>query len=258
MSRHTKIGAGCEQNYSSARVIHYPPLPPHFDLSQLQLSDEDCVLLRKHEHVDYGSLTLLFPDPKVGGLQVRSTCRVGCCREVVGRAWDWSSFVELWRGYMIVVCREIKSLCSIKRLFLKVVLCREVAGRTDWSTSVDLKRGCRVILCKAVKSVERLFLEVVLCREVIKGYLFSGSISPCFEVVLLSFVICYNYSYVLGKIGPRWMDWCSMSSQRYPRQPRCLHAQMDQWQVPSNCKSYLPVFHDYRSRQGRGELGFLI
>ena len=69
MRKHTKIGQGCEENYSSARVLHYPPIPPS-NLEDFQLSSEDKVHLRKHEHVDYGSITLLFPDPNVGGLQV--------------------------------------------------------------------------------------------------------------------------------------------------------------------------------------------
>jgi len=66
--RHTKIGMGCQDNYSSMRVLHYPALPS--DLQHVQYSKEDNMPLKKHEHVDYGSLTLLFPGPDIGGLQV--------------------------------------------------------------------------------------------------------------------------------------------------------------------------------------------
>ena len=68
--KHTKLGHGCQDNYTAVRVLHYPPLPPDFDFGLALVSEEDQTVLRKCEHVDYGSLTLLFPDPKIGGLQV--------------------------------------------------------------------------------------------------------------------------------------------------------------------------------------------
>ena len=33
--KHKKIGIGCEENYSSARVLHYPPLPSSLDHVQV-------------------------------------------------------------------------------------------------------------------------------------------------------------------------------------------------------------------------------
>ena len=58
---HQKIDQSSEENYSTLRLLYYPPLPPTYDIKPGQL--------RCGEHVDYGSITLLFQDPN-GGLQV--------------------------------------------------------------------------------------------------------------------------------------------------------------------------------------------
>ena len=50
--------------------MQYPPIPQSYDFGKFPISNEDHVYLRKREHVDYGSLTLLLPDPNIGGLQV--------------------------------------------------------------------------------------------------------------------------------------------------------------------------------------------
>ena len=63
------IGKGVEKNYSSIRACYYPPFPESFEFSQLPRS-HDNYHIRMNEHVDFGSITLLFPDPIVGGLQV--------------------------------------------------------------------------------------------------------------------------------------------------------------------------------------------
>ena len=63
MNTHTKMGLGAKDSFTTLRFLYYPPLPPTMDLKPGQL--------RCGEHVDYGSLTLLFQDPH-GGLQVRS------------------------------------------------------------------------------------------------------------------------------------------------------------------------------------------
>ena len=54
-------GNTTKQSYTTARVLYYPPLPSVGDIKPGQL--------RCGEHVDYGSITLLFQDPN-GGLQV--------------------------------------------------------------------------------------------------------------------------------------------------------------------------------------------
>ena len=69
VKKHNEIGKGVEKNYSSIRLIYYPPLPESFDFSKLPCTDDNCYM-RMNEHVDFGSITLVFPDPKVGGLQV--------------------------------------------------------------------------------------------------------------------------------------------------------------------------------------------
>ena len=53
--------AGHTDSYTTCRVLHYPPLSPTQAIKPGQL--------RCGEHVDYGSLSLLFQDP-TGGLQV--------------------------------------------------------------------------------------------------------------------------------------------------------------------------------------------
>ena len=59
---HQKIGQGFEKTYTTMRPLYYPPLPPRADIKPGQL--------RCGEHVDFGSITLLFQDPS-RGLQVR-------------------------------------------------------------------------------------------------------------------------------------------------------------------------------------------
>ncbi len=51
-----------QESYTTLRLLYYPPLPYSFIIKPGQL--------RCGEHVDYGSITLLFQDPN-GGLQVR-------------------------------------------------------------------------------------------------------------------------------------------------------------------------------------------
>ncbi len=65
MKRHQKIGQGSSDNYTALRLLYYPPLPPSLNVKPGQL--------RCGEHVDYGSITLLFQDPN-GGLQVSGYC----------------------------------------------------------------------------------------------------------------------------------------------------------------------------------------
>ncbi len=61
---HSSIGHGATYNYSSIRSVYYPPIP------EASAGTSDEVKLRAHSHVDFGTMTLLFPDP-IGGLQVR-------------------------------------------------------------------------------------------------------------------------------------------------------------------------------------------
>ena len=58
---HSKMGLGSDHNLTTLRLLYYPPLPPDREIKPGQL--------RCGEHVDYGSITLLFQDPS-GGLQV--------------------------------------------------------------------------------------------------------------------------------------------------------------------------------------------
>ena len=55
------MGKGAGFNLTTLRLLYYPPLLPDSDIKPGQL--------RCGEHVDYGSITLLFQDPS-GGLQV--------------------------------------------------------------------------------------------------------------------------------------------------------------------------------------------
>ena len=55
------MGHGSAKSFTAMRLLHYPPLPPDTVIKPGQL--------RCGEHVDYGSITLLFQDP-TGGLQV--------------------------------------------------------------------------------------------------------------------------------------------------------------------------------------------
>ena len=57
------MNRGSDVNLTTLRLLYYPPLSPSGDMQPGQL--------RCGEHVDYGSVTLLFQDPR-GGLQV--TC----------------------------------------------------------------------------------------------------------------------------------------------------------------------------------------
>ena len=56
------MGRGPSESYTVMRVLYYPPLPPSSEIKPGQI--------RCGEHVDYGSITLLFQDPN-GGLQVQ-------------------------------------------------------------------------------------------------------------------------------------------------------------------------------------------
>ena len=60
VNAHQKIG-DAEKNGTTLRLLHYPPLGQNTIIKPGQL--------RCGEHVDYGSVTLLFQDP-IGGLQV--------------------------------------------------------------------------------------------------------------------------------------------------------------------------------------------
>lgn len=52
------MGEGDKHNFTTMRLLHYPPLPPDSQIKPGQL--------RCGEHVDYGSITLLFQDPSGG------------------------------------------------------------------------------------------------------------------------------------------------------------------------------------------------
>ena len=82
---HKDMGMGSGYNMTTLRALYYPPLPAGWPVKPGQM--------RCGEHVDYGSITLLFQDPG-GGLQVRReyvrgggclcipffslTCGIGC------------------------------------------------------------------------------------------------------------------------------------------------------------------------------------
>ena len=61
---HRDIGKGSTHNMTTLRALYYPSLPSTLPIKPGQI--------RCGEHVDYGSITLLFQDPG-GGLQVRIT-----------------------------------------------------------------------------------------------------------------------------------------------------------------------------------------
>ena len=61
VTSHSKMGLGSDHNLTTLRLLYYPPLPPNIEIKPGQL--------RCGEHVDYGSITLLFREPG-GGLQV--------------------------------------------------------------------------------------------------------------------------------------------------------------------------------------------
>ena len=60
VNSHQEIG-DTEKNFTTLRLLHYPPLGQNTTIKPGQL--------RCGEHVDYGSVTLLFQD-SIGGLQV--------------------------------------------------------------------------------------------------------------------------------------------------------------------------------------------
>ena len=61
VKNHQNLTDDITPSYTTARVLYYPPLPSSSHIKPGQL--------RCGEHVDYGSITLLFQDPS-GGLQV--------------------------------------------------------------------------------------------------------------------------------------------------------------------------------------------
>ena len=61
VNAHQNMGKGAGFSLTTMRLLYYPPLPPESEIKPGQL--------RCGEHVDYGSITLLFQDP-IGGLQV--------------------------------------------------------------------------------------------------------------------------------------------------------------------------------------------
>ena len=71
VTSHSKMGLGSDHNLTTIRLLYYPPLPPDIEIKPGQL--------RCGEHVDYGSITLLFQDPS-GGLQVLHGTTVHVCK----------------------------------------------------------------------------------------------------------------------------------------------------------------------------------
>ena len=69
VKHHQKMGRGYRDSYSTLRNIHYPPIPPDWEVKQGQ-----C---RCGEHVDGDSITLIYQDP-TGGLQVRRNLHSAC------------------------------------------------------------------------------------------------------------------------------------------------------------------------------------
>ena len=66
-------------SYTTARVLYYPPLPSPAAIKPGQL--------RCGEHVDYGSITLLFQDPS-GGLQVYSALILVIIVRYRNKCWE--------------------------------------------------------------------------------------------------------------------------------------------------------------------------
>uniref|UniRef100_A0A1X7TWL7 Fe2OG dioxygenase domain-containing protein n=1 Tax=Amphimedon queenslandica TaxID=400682 RepID=A0A1X7TWL7_AMPQE len=64
VKNHQNLSNTTIPSYTTARVLYYPPLPSPAAVKPGQL--------RCGEHVDYGSITLLFQDPS-GGLQVKQS-----------------------------------------------------------------------------------------------------------------------------------------------------------------------------------------
>ena len=59
VKQHSLMGQGGKKNFTTLRLLYYPPLTASVKPGQLRCG----------EHVDYGSVTLLF-QPPTGGLQV--------------------------------------------------------------------------------------------------------------------------------------------------------------------------------------------
>ena len=68
------MGLGSDHSYTTLRLLYYPPLPPDREIKPGQL--------RCGEHVDYGSITLLFREPG-GGLQVLHGTAVHVCKVIM-------------------------------------------------------------------------------------------------------------------------------------------------------------------------------
>ena len=71
---HSKMGLGSDHNLTTLRLLYYPPLPPDIEIKPGQL--------RCGEHVDYGSITLLFREPG-GGLQVLDRTAVHISKVII-------------------------------------------------------------------------------------------------------------------------------------------------------------------------------
>ena len=85
---HSKMGLGSDHNLTTLRLLYYPPLPPDREIKPGQL--------RCGEHVDYGSITLLFREPG-GGLQVLHGTAVHVCKVIM------CSLISRWSAVMVEV-----------------------------------------------------------------------------------------------------------------------------------------------------------